>query len=47
MPLSKIEPCIQSAEKNCKNKNHGPGNFDIDDLLHIMDDEGTRVTKEG
>ena len=44
-PLFKIKPCIRCAEKNCKNKNHQAGNFDIDDLLHIMDDEGTCVSK--
>jgi len=45
-PLSQIEPRIQSAEKNCNYKNHGTGNFDIDDFFRVMDDERTRVSKE-
>jgi hypothetical protein len=44
--LSKIEPGIQSAEKNGKNKNNQAGNFDIDDLFHIMDDEGARISNK-
>ena len=45
MPFPKIEPCIQSAEENRKHKNHEAGNFDINDLLYIMDDKRAYVGK--
>jgi len=46
VPPSEIKPCIQATQKDGQDENKGTGNFYINDLLYIMNDERACVGNE-